>query len=327
MRKARIISQGAYLPPRVLSNQELEKMVDTTDEWIFSRTGIKERRIAGEDEATSDMGVKAAKNALKEAGLKPSDIDLILVCTMTPDHLCPSTAAIIQSKLGARQIGAMDLQAACTGYLYGLSVAKAYIEAGMANYVLVIASEKMSSVIDYRDRNSCVLFGDGAAASIVAGKGAGFAIDNLSLGSDGKAADLIIVPGGGSRYPTTAQSVAEGKHFFTMNGKEVFKHAVRRMGSAAKDCLDSANLTTDEISWVIPHQANMRIMTALSKSFNLPDEKIYKTVQKYGNTSASSIAIALSELIQEQPIKKGEHLLLVAFGGGLTWGAALLTKV
>ena len=327
MRKARIISQGAYLPPRVLSNQELEKMVDTTDEWIFSRTGIKERRIAGEDEATSDMGVKAAKNALKEAGLKPSDIDLILVCTMTPDHLCPSTAAIIQSKLGARKIGAMDLQAACTGYLYGLSVAKAYIEAGMANYVLVIASEKMSSVIDYRDRNSCVLFGDGAAASIVAGKGAGFAIDNLSLGSDGEAADLIIVPGGGSRYPTTAQSVAEGKHFFTMNGKEVFKHAVRRMGSAAKDCLDSAKLTTDEISWVIPHQANMRIMTALSKSFNLPDEKIYKTVQKYGNTSASSIAIALSELIQEQPIKKGEHLLLVAFGGGLTWGAALLTKV
>lgn len=324
--KARIIGLGSYLPSRVLTNHDLEQMVETSDEWIVSRTGMKERRIAAADEFPSDMGAHAAKKALEQAGIEATQVDLILLATMTGDYPSPSTAALVQHKIGALNAAAVDISAACTGMLYALSMAKAYVESGMYRHVLVIASEKMSSVVDYKDRNTCVLFGDGAAAAVVAGSGKGFVIDTMCLGADGELAELVIIPGGGSRQPASVESIAEGLHYFKMAGKEVFKHAVRRMGAAAKECLDKAGLTANDISWLVPHQANLRILEAIAKSFEVSDEKVYKTLHKYGNTSASSLGIALDELTREQQIQAGEHLLLVAFGGGLTWGAAVLRK-
>lgn len=326
MKRARIVGLGSYVPPYVLTNQELETLVDTQDEWIVTRTGIKERRIA-KGESPSDMGQKAALKALERAKVDPQEIDLILVCTMTPDYLCPSTAALIQKKINAKKAAAFDIQAACTGFLYGLSVAKAYIESALYKNVLIVATEKMSAFVNYKDRNTCILFGDGAAAALVTDAGAGLSIDTLSLGADGELGELIFIKGGGSSNPITQESLEKGEQFFTMAGKEVFKHAVRRMGLAAEECLQKANLSFDEISYLVPHQANIRILEALSKNFQLPTEKIYKTIEKYGNTSASSVAIALDELIQEKTLSDGEHLLLVAFGGGLTWGSALLTKM
>lgn len=325
--KARLVGWSSYLPERVLSNADLEKIVETTDEWIVSRTGMKERRIAAADEFTSDMGAIAARKALVMANVKPEEIDLILVATMSPDHLCPSTASLIQKQIGASLVPCVDVLAACTGYLYALSIAKAYVESGMANRVLVVAAEKMSAFVDYQDRNTCVLFGDGAAAGVVSNKGAGLAIDTICLGADGEVADLLTIPAGGSRIPATADSVNKGQHYLKMVGKEVFKHAVRRMAASAKDCLQKAGLAESQISWLVPHQANIRIIDAIAKTFQIPEEKVFKTVHKYGNTSASSIAIALDELQKEHAVKPGERILLVAFGGGLTWGATILTKV
>jgi len=325
--KARIIGLGSYLPKRVLSNSELEQMVETSDEWILSRTGIRERRLAAPDEAPSDMGVEAATRALQDADIGCEEIDLILVATMTPDYICPGTAALIQHRIGATRAAAFDIQAACTGFLCALSMAKAYIEAGFYKTILVVATEKMSAFIDYKDRNTCVLFGDGAGAAVVGNEWEGLAIDSICLGADGSLAELIIVPGGGARHPATAETVAQNMHTLKLMGKEVFKHAVRRMNGAVKECLAKAGLSEQQIGWLIPHQANDRIMEALSKSFEIPDERVYKTVHKYGNTSASSVVIALDELVREKKLHGGEHLLLVAFGGGLTWGAALLTKM
>lgn len=327
MQKSRIIGLGSYLPDRILTNQELEKIVETSDEWIFSRTGIKERRIASAKETTSVMGAAAAKKALEAAGKHADEIDLILVCTMTPDYISPSTAALIQHKLHAKRAAAVDIGAACTGFLYGLSMAKAYVESGLYGHVLVIAAEKMSAVVDYTDRNTCVLFGDGAAAAVVAGKGHGFAIDTVCLGADGEFAHLVIVPGGGSAHPASKETVEQKMHYLNMIGKEVFKQAVRRMVATAQDCLAKTGLRDDQLSWLVSHQANLRIMDAISKNFNIADERVYKTVHKYGNTSASSVAIALDELTQEKKIHSGEHILLVAFGAGLTWGASILTKM
>lgn len=325
-RRARIIGTGSYLPSRVLTNKDFEEMVETTDEWIFSRTGMKERRIAAEDEFTSDMGVKAAKQAIEDAKIDPKEIQMIIVATSTPDYIFPSTGALIQAGLKI-DAAAFDIQAACTGYLYGLSAAKGYIEAGIYDTVLVIAAEKLSSVVDYKDRRTCVLFGDGAAATIVSSKGAGYAVNDVCLGSDGDAANLLILKGGGSRFPASKETVEQGMHYIAMEGKEVFKHAVRRMESAARDCLIKAGLTPDEIHWYVPHQANERIIDAIAKRFNVPEEKVFKTVHKYGNTSASGIVIALDELVRENPMETGDHILLVAFGAGFTWGASILTKV
>lgn len=302
-------------------------MIDTSDEWIVSRTGIKERRIAANDEYTSDMGTAAAKLALENAGLKATDIDLILVATMTPDYISSSTAALIQHQIGATHAGAFDLQAACTGFLYALATAKAYIESKMSKRILVVASERMSTYVNYKERGTSILFGDGAAAAVITAGGAGLAIDNVCLGSDGELVKLVIVPGGGVRHPASHKSVDAGLHYFHMEGKEVFKHAVRRMSAAAKESLDKAGLAEEDVSWLVPHQANMRIMDAIAKGFNIPYEKMYKTVHKYGNTSASSVAIALEELAKEHEIKEGENILLVAFGAGLTWGASVLTQV
>lgn len=324
--KARIVGLGSYLPDKVLSNQDLEQMVDTTDEWIYTRTGIKERRIAGPMEFPSDMGTMAAKIALQNAQMTANEIDIILVATMTPDYISSSTAALIQHQIGAHRAAAFDVQAACTGYLYALSIAKAYVESGMYQHVLVIASEKMSAYIDYQDRNTCILFGDGASAAVVSNKGPGISIDTVCLGAAGAMAELINVPSGGSREPASIETVKDKRHFMRMQGKEVFKNAVRHMVAISRECLAKAELTEADISWLIPHQANERIIDAIAKSFEISLDKVFKTVQKYGNTSASSIAIALDELQQSHKLHKGEHLLLVGFGAGFTWGAAILTN-
>lgn len=324
---ARIIGIKSYLPDRILTNFDLEKMVDTTDEWIVSRTGMRERRIAAKDECTSDLGAEAARRVLSSCELDPEQVDMILVATMSPDYICPSTACIIQAKIGATHAAAMDLGAACSGFLYGLSMAKAYIESGQYKNVLLIATEKMSAFIDYEDRSTCVLFGDGASAVIVAGEGSGLRIDTVRLGADGSLADLMSIPAGGAKHPASLETVKQKQHFFRMEGNEVFKHAVRRMTKAAKDCLEKEKVNIADVDWLIPHQANIRIIEAIAKQFEMAEEKIYKTVHKYGNTSASSIAIALNELIEEHEFKKEEKVLLLVFGVGLTWGASILTKV
>lgn len=325
--QARIIGLGSYLPSRILTNADLEKLVETTDEWIVSRTGIKERRIAADDECTSDMGLKAAHIALQSAKITPEKIDLILFATMSPDYIAPATAVMIQGKLEASKAAAMDIQAACSGYLYGLSIAKAYIESGQYNTVLFIASEKMSSFIDYEDRNTCVLFGDGATAAVISNQGAGLAIGPVCLGSDGKYFDVAIVPAGGAKNPASLETLKAKEHYFRMEGKEVFKHAVRRMEQVSKECLTKANLTEDDIQWIIPHQANSRIIDALGKYFSNKNIKVCRTVHKYGNTSASSVGIALDELISENSLRETDKILLVAFGVGFTWGATILSKI
>lgn len=324
---ARITGIGSYLPQKVLTNKELESMVDTSDEWIVSRTGMKERRIARADEYTSDMGIAAAEMAIKDANIDVEDIDLIIFATLTPDYVFPSTAALLQKHLKAINAAAFDLQAACTGFIYGLSVAKAYIESGMYKNILLIAAEKLSSIVNYKDRNTCVLFGDGASACIISNKGSGLQIRHANLGADGQQAELLILPAGGCRKPASKDTVEEGLHYLLMEGKEVFKHAVRRMESAAEQSLEATGLKAEEISWLIPHQANERIIDTIAKRFNFPMEKVYKTLHKYGNTSASSVGIALNDLIQEYPPQTNNHYLLVAFGAGLTWGATILTRI
>lgn len=323
--KAKIVGTGSYLPERVLTNRDLEQMVDTSDEWIVTRTGMKERRIARADEYTSHMGTAAARAALADANLLPEQIDFILVATLTPDYIFPSTACLIQQQLGAKRASATDIQATCTGFLYALSMAKALVETGAYKNVLVVASEKLSSITDYQDRTTCVLFGDGAAACVISREGKGLTIESVKLGADGDLAELLYLPAGGCRQPASCESVAERKHFIKMNGKEIFKHAVRRMESACKECLDDVGSSETEITWIIPHQANLRIIDAMAKRFeHLPPERIFKTVQKYGNTSASSVGIALDEVRKLHGVQPTDQILLTAFGGGLTWGAALL---
>lgn len=326
MKKACIIGLGSYVPERILSNSDLEKMVETSDEWIVSRTGVRERRLARDDEFPSDMGVAAAKKALEESGIAPKEIDLILVATMTPDYISPSTASFIQAKLGASNAAVFDIQAACSGFIYGLSIAKAYVESGMYRNILFIATEKMSAFIDYADRSTCVIFGDGAAAAVITSGIKGLSIDTISLGADGELAELVSIRAGGARMPASEETVKRGDHFFKMVGNEVFKHAVRRMSTAAKEALSGQGLSDADVSWIVPHQANTRIIDAIAKNFQIPDERVYKTIHKYGNTSAASIGITLDELMHEKKIEIGEHILLVAFGGGLSWGAAVLTK-
>ncbi|MDE3055519.1 MAG: ketoacyl-ACP synthase III [Verrucomicrobiota bacterium] len=325
MKQARIVGTGSYLPQRVLTNHDLSKMVETSDEWIVSRTGMKERRLAREDEYASSMGTEAARLALKDAGKSSEEIDFILVATLTPDYIFPSTACLIQQELGAKKAAALDLQAACSGYLYALSMAKALIESGISRNVLVIAAEKLSSITDYQDRSTCILFGDGAAAAVVSAEGSGLAIKTVHLGADGEQAELLMLPAGGCRKPASQESLEQRMHYIKMSGNEVFKHAVRRMQEAAKECLEASGVSEEELAWVIPHQANIRILDAIAKRFShLPANRLYKTLEKYGNTSASSIGIALDEWRKEGLGKTGEKVLLTAFGGGFTWGAALL---
>lgn len=322
-RKTGIIGLGKYLPEKVLTNKDLEKIVDTTDEWIISRTGIKERRIARDNEATSDMATEAARRALADAKLKPEDLDLIIVATITPDMFFPATACLVQEKLGARQVPAFDISVACSGFIYGLAIANQFISSGTYKHALVIAAEKLSSITDWSDRNTCVLFGDGAGAAVLGPVEAG-GILSVYLGADGKQGDLIKLPAGGSRIPATRKSIEDKLHFIKMNGSELFKHAVRIMADAAIEATRPIGLKAEDIHIVIPHQANVRILNAAAKRMGLSKDKIYLNIEKYGNMSAASIAVALVEAVEEGRIRKGDKILLDAFGGGLSWGAIVI---
>ncbi len=324
MKRTGILGVGKYLPENILTNADLERMVDTTDEWITTRTGIKQRRIAADNEATSDMAVKAAKSALKSAGLGPEDIDLIIVATITPDMFFPSTACLLQHKLGARQIPAFDISVACSGYIYGLTIADQFIKSGMYKHALVVAAEKLSSVTDWEDRSTCVLFGDGAGAAVLGPVDEG-GILGASLGADGSKGDLLRLPAGGSRMPASIKTVENKLHTIKMEGNVLFKHAVKIMADAARAVTEPLGLKGDDIDIIIPHQANIRILNALAKRMGVdPGEKIYLNIEKYGNMSAASSAVALTEAVEEGRIKKGDTILMDAFGGGLTWGALII---
>ncbi len=321
--KVGIIGLGAYLPEKVLTNKDLEKMVDTTDEWIITRTGIRERRIARPDEATSDMAVVAATRALEDAKLTPKDIDLIIVATITPDMFFPSTACLVQSKLGARHVPAFDISVACSGFIYGLAIANQFIRSGAYRHALVIGAEKLSSVTDWSDRATCVLFGDGAGAAVL-GPVAEGGIVSVYLGADGSKGDLLNLPAGGSRMPASKKTIEDKLHFIKMEGSELFKHAVRIMADAAREATRPLNLKAEDIDLVIPHQANIRILMAVAKRMGLSADKVYLNIDRYGNMSAASSAVALADAVKEGRIKKGNKILLDAFGGGLTWGAIVI---
>jgi len=323
-KKVGFLGLGKYLPENCLTNKELEKIVDTTDEWITTRTGIKERRIARDDEATSDMAVNAAKKALQDAGLKPVDIDLIIVATITPDMFFPSTACIVQNKLGIKNVPAFDISVACSGFMYGIAIAEQFIKSGTYKHVLLVAAEKMSSVTDWKDRSTCVLMGDGAGAAIL-GEVAEGGILSVYLGADGSKGDLLKMPAGGSRLPASIATVESRLHFLKMQGNELFRHAVKIMAEAALKATEPLGLKGDDISLVIPHQANVRILNAVAKRMGIdPSKKLYLNIEKYGNMSAASSAVALTEAVEEGRVKKGDIILLDAFGAGLTWGAIVI---
>ena len=322
--RSRIIGTGSYLPLRVLSNKDLEKMVDTSDAWIVERTGISERRIASEDEAASDLACHAAEKALNDGGVKPSDIDFIIVATVTPDMLFPSTACLVQNRLGAKRAFAFDLSAACSGFIYALSVADQYIKSGMYQTGLVIGSDVFSKVTDWTDRNTCVLFGDGAGAVILKADTGEQGIVSSHLYSDGTSWDMLYVPGGGSRIPPGVDMINNRQQFVKMRGNETLKVAVNTMCASINDALKSNGLTANDIKLFIPHQANLRIIQAIGKKLNVPMERFMINLDRYGNTSAASIPIALDEAVKEGRIEEGDNILLEAFGGGLTWGAALI---
>ncbi len=323
-RTCSIAAVGAYVPPRIMTNADLEKIVETTDEWILSRTGIKERRIAADDEFTSDMGAKAALVAMARAGVTPEQIDLIIVATITPDMPFPCTACLVQKKIGARRAAAFDLEAACSGFIYGLEIGQQFIMSRTYDCVLVIGAEKLSSIIDWQDRNTCVLFGDGAGAAILQNRPNTHGLLTACMGADGTKADLLSMPGGGSRCPATAESVHSRLHYLRMDGKETFKSAVNAMCTAAREALERCHLDIAQIKCVIPHQANLRIINAVGERLGAKPEQLFVNLHKYGNTSAASVAIALDEAVSLNLVQRGDLILLVVFGAGLTWGAAVI---
>lgn len=324
LRPVGIIGTGKYVPERILTNSDLEKIVETNDEWIVSRTGIRERHIAAPEQATSDLAYEAALRALASAGMQPEDLDLIIVATITPDTTFPSTACILQDKLGAKGAAAFDLSAACSGFVYSLATAVGFIQNGMYNNALIIGADTLSRITDYTDRNTCVLFGDGAGAVIVGEVPEGRGFQSFDLGAEGAGGSLLKLEGGGSRLPATVETVEGKKHFIYMNGREVFKFAVRVMGTATEKVLNKAGLTKEDIDLFVPHQANIRIIQSAMQRLELPPEKCVINVDKYANTSAASIPLALVEAAEEGRIKEGDTVLLVGFGGGLTWGASIL---
>ena len=322
-KRAGIIGMGVYLPPQKLTNFDLEKMVDTTDEWIRTRTGVQERRIAQKGESASDLGSRAAIAAIEDAKLTAEDIDLIVVATITPDMLFPSTACVIQSRIGAH-CGAFDLAAACSGFPYALAVAEGFVRAGIYRNVLVIGAEVLSGFIDWKDRATCVLFGDGAGAAVVSEVKDGHGISATYLGADGSQGDLLKIPGGGSRIPPSEESVKGGLHFLKMQGSEVFKLAVRRMEEAIGEVLRRGGLMPRDVDCLIPHQANLRILQAVSDRVGIPIEKVFVNVERYGNMSSASTVVALYEAVKQGKIKEGSNVVLVAFGGGITWASCLI---
>jgi 3-oxoacyl-[acyl-carrier-protein] synthase-3 len=322
-RRIKIVGSGFYAPEKILTNAELEKMVDTSDEWIITRTGIKERRIAAPEQATSDLSVEASKAALEDAGYQVKDIDLIMLATSTPDTIFPSTACWVQKGLKADQVPAFDISAGCTGFIYGMILAESLILSGANKRILLIGGESLTKVTNWKDRNTCVLFGDAAAAVILEESKDESGMLSHYWRADGRLGDLLQQPGGGTRIPTTIESVKQGKHFLQMKGNEVFKHAVKRMGEAALESLKKAGLTRDDIDYLIPHQANIRIIEATGRRIKLPPEKVYINIQKYGNVSVATIPIGLHELKQAGKLKKGSIVLMDAFGAGFTWAAVV----
>ncbi|MEW6109378.1 MAG: beta-ketoacyl-ACP synthase III [Nitrospirota bacterium] len=324
MLRGRIISTGSYVPDNVVTNHDLEKIVDTSDEWITERTGIKERRIVNGSQASSDLAYEAAAIALKRAHLKAKDIDLIIAATVTGDMPFPSTACILQNKLGAKNAAAFDLNAACSGFIYGLHVANGMIKSGMHKRLLIVGAEVLSRFTDWQDRTTCVLFGDGAGAVIVEGTRDRRGICSTHIYSDGNLSELISLPGGGSKYPCSKDTILKRLNFIKMRGNETFKVAVRTLEDLVIKTLEANNLDPSQLSLLIPHQANTRIIHATAKRLALPDEKVFINIDKYGNTSAASIPIALDEAVQSGKIKDGDYILLEAFGGGLTWASSLI---
>lgn len=314
---------GMYVPKKVLTNADLEKMVETSDEWITTRTGIKKRHIAKPGTPASLLAAEAAKKALGDAKLTPEEIELIIVATITPDMPLPSTACFVQSRIGAKNAACFDIGAACSGFIYGLVSAKNFISSGMYKNALVIGVEVLSVVTDWTDRNTCVLFGDGAGAAVVQPVKSGGIISSY-LGSDGNLANLLYLPGGGSRHPASEQTIKEKMHYVKMSGSEVFKSAVRLMTDAATHAVCAANLTCKDISLLIPHQANIRIINSVRQRIGLPEEKVFLNVAKYGNVSAASTIMALCEAVEQKRIKKGDIVVLVAFGAGFTWGSVVI---
>ncbi len=324
MVRAHIAATGMAVPERVLTNHDLEKMVDTSDDWIRERTGMFNRHVSDEKMAASDLAYEASKKTLAASGLAPEEIDAILVATISGDYVFPATACVLQNRLGAKNAMAFDLSAACTGYVYGLSAAQAYIESGMYKNVLLVGVDMLTKVVDWTDRNSCVLFGDGAGATVIQPCENGCGVLGTVLGSDGAAAELLYQPCGGTRIPITEEAIQQKKHFLYLNGREIFKHAVRVMTQTAKDVLEKCGKTKDDVTLLIPHQANTRIIEAVAKRLDIPMDRFYLNIEKYANTSAATIPLAMHEAIQEGRLKKGDLVLMVAFGGGLTWGASLV---
>jgi len=326
MAYAALRSIGAYAPKKILSNSDLAEMVDTSDEWISKRTGIKERHIAAKDEATSDMGVKAATKAIQRSGIDKEDIDMIICATISPDYFCmPSTATVISNKLRLGNVTAFDISAACTGFVYILSIAKAFIESGMKKNVLIVGAEKLSAITDYTDRGTCILFGDGAGAAVIsATDNKQEAIIDVNTGADGTYADLLMTPNGGTGSPHDALDGEANACFMQMKGNETFKVAVRTLTNDVVEILKTNNIDSSEIKHFVPHQANYRIIKAVGDALKMKEEQVVVTVAKYGNTSGASIPMAINDIYENGELKAGELLLLDAFGGGLTWGSALV---
>ena len=323
-RSCSIASVGSYVPARVLTNTDLEKMVNTSDEWIITRTGIRERRIAAPNEFTSDMAAQAARRAMERGGIRAEQIDLIIVATITPDMVFPATACLVQQKIGASRTAAFDLEAACSGFVYALEIGQQFIMSRTYDTVLVIGAEKLSTIVDWTDRNTCVLFGDGAGAAILQSRPNAHGLLTACMGADGSKAELLCMPGGGSRCPATAETVNGRLHFLRMEGRETFKSAVNAMYTAAKECLRRCALDISQIKCVIPHQANQRIIEAVGERLGARPDQVFVNLHKYGNTSAASVAIALDEAVTSGKIQRGDLILLTVFGGGLTWGSAVI---
>ncbi|XOQ52532.1 MAG: Beta-ketoacyl-[acyl-carrier-protein] synthase III [Succiniclasticum sp.] len=321
---AGILGVGAYLPEKVMTNFDLEKMVDTSNEWIVERTGIRERRIADPETATSDMSVQAARAALADAGVKAEELDLVIVATATPDYPFPSTACQVQDRIGAKHAGAFDLAAGCSGFVYGLSVASQMVASGLYQKILVVGAETLSRITDWTDRNTCVLFGDGAGAAVVGRVEEGLGVLALELGSDGSGAMELYQPAGGSRRPASHETIDEHGHFIRMNGREVFKFAARTMPATCKRVLAKAGLKVQDVDILFPHQANLRIIDNAVKHLKIDPDKVWVNIEKYGNTSAACIPVCLVEAQQEGRLHKGDVVLAVAFGTGLTWASIVL---
>jgi 3-oxoacyl-[acyl-carrier-protein] synthase-3 len=323
-RTVSIVGTGSYVPEKILTNDDLSKMVDTSDEWITTRTGIKERRVAAKDENTSDMAAKAALRALEQAKTSAKDVDLILVATATPDMLFPATACFVQKKIGATKAACLDISAACAGFLFGVEIAQQFITSHTYDTVLVIGADKLTSITNWTDRNTCVLFGDGAGAAVLKHRGSAHGVISTHIGSDGEFTDILFMPGGGSRCPITKENAHLNLATIHMTGKEVYKQAVTAMLNASKKALEQAGLSIDDIACVIPHQANLRIIEAIADRLKIPIEKFFVNLDKYGNTSAAAVAMALDEANRTGRIKHGDYVLMVVFGGGLTWASTII---